>query len=157
MSNQSLLSQPLSLFQKAFQTRPSSWRRHNEGDRTQRPSIKTRNGRLEDAPRESCELVQSTGRSVPGNVKIKEYETTGTDGNKILLRWYMREGTAKGGPAVLYLYGTGYIAGTVPLTDAGVATYVKATGVPFLSVEYRLTPETQYLKTSLMPRPGSSG
>lgn len=81
---------------------------------------------------------------IPENVQIKDYETTGIDGNKILLRWYERRGTAKGGPAVLYFHGGGYIAGTVPLVDAGVANYVKATGVPFLSVEYRLAPETQY-------------
>jgi acetyl esterase/lipase len=81
---------------------------------------------------------------VPPNVQIKDYETNGTDGNKILLRWYEREQTPKGGPAVLYLHGGGYIAGSVPLVDAGVAGYVSATGVPFLSVEYRLAPETQY-------------
>lgn len=68
-------------------------------------------------------LFKALGGPVPGNVKIKD-ETTGIDGNKILLRWCEREGTAKGGPAVLYLHGGGYIAGTVPLTDAGVAAYV---------------------------------
>lgn len=81
---------------------------------------------------------------VPKNVQVKDYETTGIDGNKILLRWYEREGTPKGGPAVLYLHGGGYIAGTVSLVDGGVAAYVDATGVPFLSVEYRLAPETEY-------------
>lgn len=81
---------------------------------------------------------------VPANVHFKDYETTGIDGNSILLRWYEREGTPKGGPAVLYLHGGGYIGGTVPLTDGGVAAYVSATGVPFLSVEYRLAPEIQY-------------
>ncbi|QDS70220.1 hypothetical protein FKW77_007019 [Venturia effusa] len=95
--------------------------------------------------RENAErLFKTLERPVPDNVKTKDYETTGIDGNKILLRWYEKEETAKGGPAVLYLHGGGYIAGSVPLYDALVATYVKATGVPFLSVEYRLAPETQY-------------
>ncbi|KAE9976175.1 hypothetical protein BLS_002182 [Venturia inaequalis] len=80
----------------------------------------------------------------PGKVKSKDYETTGVDGNKILLRWYEKEGTAKGGPAVLYLHGGGYIAGSVSLSDTAAITYTKGTGVPFLSVEYRLAPETQY-------------
>lgn len=89
-------------------------------------------------------LFKALGGSVPGNVTIRDYETSGIDGNKILLRWYEREGTSKGGPAVLYLHGGGYIAGAVPLTDTCVAAYVNATGVPFLSVDYRLAPETQY-------------
>jgi acetyl esterase/lipase len=81
---------------------------------------------------------------VAEDVQIKDYETTGIDGNKILLRWYEKKGTAKGGPAILYMHGGGYIAGTVDMTNGGVAAYVSNTGVPFLSVEYRLAPEAQY-------------
>lgn len=89
-------------------------------------------------------MFKKLGGSIPENIKIKDYETTGIDGNKILLRWYEKEETAKGGPAILFLHGGGYIAGTVLLGDAGTANQVNATGVPFLSVEYRLAPETQY-------------
>lgn len=31
-------------------------------------------------------LFKAIGGPVPGNVKIKDYETTGIDGNKVLLR-----------------------------------------------------------------------
>jgi len=81
---------------------------------------------------------------VPEDVKMTDFYTTGIDGNKILLRWYEKEGAPKGGPAILYTHGGGYIAGSVSLYDGGVAKYVSTTGVPFLNVEYRLAPETQY-------------
>ncbi|TID16105.1 gb [Venturia nashicola] len=60
-------------------------------------------------------LIKEMAIPVPGNIKSKDYETTGFDGNKILLGWYEKEGTAKGGPAILYFHGGGYISGTVPL------------------------------------------
>jgi acetyl esterase/lipase len=36
------------------------------------------------------------------------------------------------------------IIGHVPMFDRGLGAYVSASGVPFLSVEYRLAPEAQY-------------
>jgi len=45
--------------------------------------------------------------------------------------------------AVVYAHGGGMIAGNLDVYDAVVAEYVAATGVPFLSVDYRLAPEAQ--------------
>jgi acetyl esterase/lipase len=56
------------------------------------------------------------------------------------LRWYAKSGAAPG-PAALYLHGGGMILGSVALYDGPVARYVSASGVPMLSVDYRLAPE----------------
>lgn len=71
---------------------------------------------------------------------IQDFETTAEDGAALLLRWYRKEGSAPGS-AVLYAHGGGMILSNVGLYDGPVARYVSATGVPFLSVEYRYAPE----------------
>jgi acetyl esterase/lipase len=71
---------------------------------------------------------------------IKDFKTVTDDGATLLLRWYTRQG-ATPGPAVLYLHGGGMILSNVEIYDPVVARYVSATGVPFLSVEYRYAPE----------------
>jgi acetyl esterase/lipase len=78
---------------------------------------------------------------VPEDVVIKDFETApAADGAKLLLRWYRKEG-AEPGSAVLFLHGSGMIASSVTLYDGTVSRYVSSSGVPFLSVEYRLAPE----------------
>src|SRR5690349_14950176 len=74
------------------------------------------------------------------DVDIQVFETNGEDGGAIQLRWYQKAG-APTGPAVLYIHGGGMIASSAKMYDRPVAQYVAATGVPFLSVEYRYAPE----------------
>jgi acetyl esterase/lipase len=76
----------------------------------------------------------------PNDVAIKDFETTAADGAKLLLRWYSKEGAGPGS-AVLFLHGSGMILSSVALYDGTVARHVTTSGVPFLSVEYRLAPE----------------
>lgn len=76
---------------------------------------------------------------VPGDVESTDFETTAADGAKLLLRWYTKTG-AENGPAVVFAHG-GMIAGSVALYDGFVSRLVSASGVPFLSVEFRLAPE----------------
>ena len=76
---------------------------------------------------------------VPTDVAIKDFETTTGDGATLLLRWYSKEGPNPGS-AVLFLHGGGMILSSVALYDGTVARYVSSSGVPFLSVEYRLAP-----------------
>ncbi|TLS44455.1 alpha/beta hydrolase [Streptomyces montanus] len=76
----------------------------------------------------------------PDDVVVKDFETTAGDGAKLLLRWYVKEG-AQPGAAVLFLHGGGMILSSVSLYDGTVSRYVSSSGVPFLSVEYRLAPE----------------
>jgi acetyl esterase/lipase len=61
-------------------------------------------------------------------------------GGEIELRWYTGAGAAPG-PAVVYAHGGGMVGGSLDLYDKVVSWYVARTGVPFLSVGYRLAPE----------------
>ena len=56
------------------------------------------------------------------------------------MRRYVKDGAAPD-PAVLFFHGAGYIFGHIDLFDGPVSRYVSASGVPFLSVEYRRAPE----------------
>jgi hypothetical protein len=74
------------------------------------------------------------------DVRTTSFHTTSTDGESIELRWYTKKG-ASPGPAIVYAHGGGMILGNVNVYDAVVSEYVSGTGVPFLSVNYRLAPE----------------
>jgi len=84
--------------------------------------------------------------TMPEDVTTKDFYATASDGHSILLRLYTKKGSASSSktPAVLYAHGGGFIAGSVPLYDPIVGGYVSKTGVPFVSVEYRLAPEHKY-------------
>jgi acetyl esterase/lipase len=68
-------------------------------------------------------------------------------GGEILVGWYTSEQSAPGS-AVVHYHGGGMVCGSVNLFDRFVAKYVQETGVPFLSVDYRLSPE--YRGTTLV-------
>jgi acetyl esterase/lipase len=74
------------------------------------------------------------------DVSYAVYQTAGEDGAAIELRWYAKSGDQHGS-AVVYIHGGGMICGSVGHYDPLVRQYVQWTGVPFLSVEYRLAPE----------------
>ena len=76
---------------------------------------------------------------VSGAVSVQPLQITVDDGTDIAARWYKR-GNEMPGSAVVYAHGGGMIAGNLDVYDAVVAEYVAATGVPFLSVAYRLGP-----------------
>jgi acetyl esterase/lipase len=76
----------------------------------------------------------------PSAVRITEHSFTTDDGAEIAARWYTKPGAAPGS-AVVYAHGGGMIAGYISAYDAIVAPYVEQTGVPFLSIDYRLAPE----------------
>jgi acetyl esterase/lipase len=81
-------------------------------------------------------------------VSIQDFYTPSkSDGHPILLRWYSPKdlpSSSSGSSAILFIHGGGMIIGHVPMFDRGLGAYVSASGVPFLSVEYRLAPEAQY-------------
>ncbi len=67
-----------------------------------------------------------------------------SDGAEVPLRWYSSGDTSEnssGGPAAVHAHGGGMIAGSVDGVDRDIARYVAASGVPILSVDYRLAPE----------------
>ena len=77
---------------------------------------------------------------IADDVTITDHEITTADGATLLARWYRRPSNATGA-AVLYLHAGGMIVGSVPIFDGPVSRYVARTGVPMLSVQYRLAPE----------------
>ncbi len=77
------------------------------------------------------------------DVTTTDYHLITDDGATLLLRWYTKNGPQPGS-AVLYLHGGGMILGSVAAWDGPVSRIVSRSGVPFLSVDYRLAPEHPY-------------
>ncbi|GMA21791.1 alpha/beta hydrolase fold domain-containing protein [Arsenicicoccus piscis] len=80
-------------------------------------------------------------------VVTADYEIPGHGGTPIHVRWYSPARSLSvltRGAAVVYCHGGGYILGSTDTADTVVRAYVGATGVPFLSVDYRLSPEAQH-------------
>ena len=73
-------------------------------------------------------------------VELRDFETVSPDGARIGLRWYARPESASTA-AVLFVHGGGMIAGDLDVYDPMVSRYADVTGVPFVSVDYRLAPE----------------
>lgn len=86
------------------------------------------------------EYFNNQAQPLADDVKITDHEVTTADGATLLARWYRRPASDTGA-AVLYLHGGGMIVGSVPIFDGPVSRYVARTGVPMLSVQYRLAPE----------------
>lgn len=80
------------------------------------------------------------------NVQTTSFEATADDGTGIEVRWYTKAGSSPGS-AVVYAHGGGMILASVDYYSSWVAWYVELTGIPFLSVEYRLAPDA----TGTMP------
>jgi acetyl esterase/lipase len=76
----------------------------------------------------------------PSDVTISDYQVTVGDGSIIAARLYKPTAASKGG-GVIYLHGGGMICGSVDIYDPMIRHYADLSGVPFLSVDYRLAPE----------------
>ena len=86
------------------------------------------------------EQFNNVAQSIAADVEITEQTVPASDGQALRARWY-RPATSDSSAAVLYLHGGGMILGSVPIFDGPVSRYVAATGVPMLSLEYRLACE----------------
>ncbi len=75
-----------------------------------------------------------------GGVTVTRHGTVVPDGALVELRWYSRGGETPGS-AVVYLYGGGMTGGSLDLYEPFIRSYVAASGVPMLGVEYRLASE----------------
>lgn len=73
-------------------------------------------------------------------VHTRDFSASAPDGASLALRWYARRDSSPGA-AVLFAHGGGMIAGDLDLYDGMVSRYVDESGVPFMSVAYRLAPE----------------
>jgi acetyl esterase/lipase len=73
-------------------------------------------------------------------LEVADADTVSADGAAIGLRWYCKRDDAPGS-AFVFVHGGGAIAGDIGLYDGMVSAYVDRSGVPALSVDYRLAPE----------------
>jgi acetyl esterase/lipase len=76
-------------------------------------------------------------------VQTTDVEIRGCHGAAIAARLYRKAGSERG-PAIAYFHGGGMLLGSMDRYDKIPATYVAQTGVPMLSVDYRLAPEHPY-------------
>jgi len=86
----------------------------------------------------------NSGHPVPEDVVMQDYYAQTADNHPLLLRWYTKKSanpSTSNSPAVVYIHGGGMILGSVSHWEHIVARYVSASGVPFLSVEYRYAPD----------------
>ncbi|MEV0110058.1 alpha/beta hydrolase fold domain-containing protein [Nocardia sp. NPDC050799] len=74
------------------------------------------------------------------SVTSRDVELEADDGATVAARRYTPAEPGSGS-AVVYAHGGGMICGSVEIYDSMVRYYVEHTGVPFLSVDYRLAPE----------------
>ena len=73
-------------------------------------------------------------------VVARDGEIETADGYPMRARWYRKEG-ADARSAVMYVHGGGMILMGIDEMDADISRYVALSGVPFLSIGYRLAPE----------------
>ena len=69
------------------------------------------------------------------------FTAVSTDAVEIELHWFTPVGVTHPTAAVVHAHGGAFVAGEVSNFAPFIAQYVAASGVPFLSVEYRLAPE----------------
>lgn len=75
-------------------------------------------------------------------VNTTVYTARTEDGGSIALHWFEpTTAPTTGRPAVVHAHGGGMVAGEVALFAPFIREYVALSGVPFLSVDYRLAPE----------------
>ncbi|MGB2811735.1 MAG: alpha/beta hydrolase [Mycobacterium sp.] len=80
---------------------------------------------------------------IPG-VEVRHFDLPAADGATVPLHWYRSTALAAPGSAALYLHGGGMILGLGELGalyDTAARSYVAASGVPLLLVDYRIAPE----------------
>ena len=103
------------------------------------------------------EAANNVAQPIASDVEITEHTVLAQDGTELRARWYRLPTTALGGAAVLYLHGGGMILGSVPMFDGPVSRYVARSGVPMLSIDYRLAPNIPTRPRSRTPTPDWSG
>lgn len=81
--------------------------------------------------------------SVRPEVITKDFRIKTSVGTEIKVRWYSPPGKEAAGAAIVYTHGGGRVSGSLQLYDRIVSHFAYHSGVPFLSVDYSLSPEMQ--------------
>lgn len=95
-----------------------------------------------DEMREFADPLYAEMRELPmaEGVVTHDYQIETSDGYSMRARWYQKEGS-QARSAVMYVHGGGMVLMGIDEMDADISRYVALSGVPFLSIEYRLAPE----------------
>jgi len=83
------------------------------------------------------------GMKVPESIAMTDITVTGRHGQRIPARVYRKKGSTSRA-LVVFVHGGGMIMGSIDASNSTVARYVELTGIPALSVGYRLAPEHTY-------------
>lgn len=74
-------------------------------------------------------------------VTTKDFSIKTSVGTELKLRWYMPVKKGNQSAAIVYVHGGGRVSGSLELYDAIVSNFAYLSGIPFLSVDYHLSPE----------------
>lgn len=91
------------------------------------------------------EFYANLGQHFPIHTEVstKDFIIKTSIGTEVKLRWYSPSGKVVSGPAIVYTHGGGRVSGSLELYDRIVSHFAYHSGVPFLSVDYSLSPEVQ--------------
>lgn len=76
-------------------------------------------------------------------VSTKDFTINTSVGKEVKLRWYSPPGKMVSSSAIIYIHGGGRVSGSLELYDRIVSHFAYLSDVPFLSVDYHLSPEVQ--------------
>jgi acetyl esterase len=76
--------------------------------------------------------------------KVEDRTIPGPDGNEVPVRIYWPVDAAPSLPVVVFFHGGGWVIGGIESHDATVRSLVDQSGFVFVSVDYRLAPESRY-------------
>lgn len=93
----------------------------------------------------SNEFYTNLSQNFPVHTEVstQDFSIETSVGTELKLRWYSPANKAASGSAIIYLHGGGRVSGSLLLYDRIVSQFAHLSGVPFLSVDYHLSPEVQ--------------
>jgi acetyl esterase len=81
---------------------------------------------------------------VPEMAKVDDRKITAPDGGQIPIRIYWPTAAPGPHPVVVFFHGGGWVIGSIESHDATVKSLAAASGMVFVSVDYRLAPEHKF-------------
>ncbi|KAF5266760.1 hypothetical protein FOXYS1_2372 [Fusarium oxysporum] len=102
-------------------------------------------GDVESRRKRIEEFIRGPGaqQALPENVEMQVHSAEASDGFKVKILHFRQRNSdlERRGPGIVHIHGGGYTCSSASDYSATLAAYVSATGVPMLSVDYRLAPE----------------
>lgn len=92
-------------------------------------------------------IEKSQTQALPENIKQQVHHVSTSDGHSIDILHFTKTRDSSGtepGPAIVHIHGGGYTCLTAGAMTPTLTHFVSLTGVPILSIDYRLSPEHPY-------------